>query len=208
MGRYCGAKCKLCRRSGEKLFLKGERCFTAKCAIERRAYGPGQHGKARKSNSGYAIRLREKQKVKRSYGLLEKGFKKYYHMATAVKGVTGSQMLVHLETRIDNIVYKLGFAASRAQARQLVCHGRVMLNGKKVYRPGIEVKPGETIEMVEKLKKNIHVVAAMDAAIARNVPEWLELNKNEAKGTIKALPTREQISQAINEQLIVELYSK
>jgi small subunit ribosomal protein S4 len=208
MGRYCGAKCRLCRRAGEKLFLKGERCFTAKCAFERRAYASGQHGKARKSNSGFAIRLREKQKIKRSYGLLEKGFKKYFFMATRVKGVTGSQMLVHLESRIDNVVYKAGLSASRAQARQLCAHGRVLLDGKKIFSPSIEVRPGQSVEMCEKMKKNPQVVAAMDAAISRHIPEWIELKKDEAKATMKAYPTREQIAQNFNEQLVVELYSK
>lgn len=208
MARYCGAVCRLCRREGEKLFLKGERCYTSKCAVERRESAPGQHGKARQSTSDYKVRLREKQKVKRIFGLLEKGIRSIYETASTKKGVTGSQMLLHLETRLDSISFRLGFAASRKAARQLVTHGHVLVNGLRVNKPGYVVAVGDVVELREKTKKNINAVAAMDSAAARVVPEWLLLDKAEAKGTLKALPTREQLSQSINEQLIVELYSK
>lgn len=209
MARYCGAVCRLCRREGEKLFLKGERCYTSKCAVERReGAAPGQHGRGRQAFSDYKIRLREKQKVKRIFGLMEKKFRGYYEQASSVKGVTGSQMLVHLETRLDNVVYRLGFGYSRPQARQLVSHGHVFVNGKRVNKPSYEVSVNDTVEVREKLKKNVNVVAAMESASARMIPEWLTLDKAGVKGTIKALPTREQMSQGINEQLIVELYSK
>lgn len=209
MARYCGAVCRLCRREGEKLFLKGERCYTSKCPIERReGAAPGQHGRGRQAFSDYKVRLREKQKVKRIFGLLEKKFKSYYFEASRKKGVTGSQMLVHLETRLDNVVYRLGFGYSRAQARQLVSHGHVKVNGAKVSSPSYEVSANDTVEVREKLKKNVNVIASMDSASARLIPEWLSLDKAEAKGTVKALPTREQMVQGVNEQLIVELYSK
>ena len=209
MARYCGAVCRLCRREGEKLFLKGERCYTAKCPIERReGAAPGQHGRGRQSFSDYKIRLREKQKTKRIFGLLEKKFASSYDRATSKKGVTGSQMLLTLETRLDNVAYRLGFAFSRSSARQLVSHGHVLVNGKRVNCPSYEVEVNDVIEVREKLKKNVNVVGSMEAASARIIPEWLALEKGEVKGTVKALPTREQMVQGVNEQLIVELYSR
>jgi small subunit ribosomal protein S4 len=209
MARYCGAVCRLCRREGEKLFLKGERCYTSKCPVERReGAAPGQHGRGRQSFSDYKVRLREKQKVKRIFGLLERKFKRYYLEASRVKGVTGSQMLSHLESRLDNIVYRLGFAQSRKQGRQLVTHGLVLVNGKRVSMPSYEVSVNDVVEIREKHKKNVNVVAAMESASARLIPEWLTLDKASVKGTIKAIPTREQMVQGVNEQLIVELYSK
>ncbi len=209
MARYIGPVCKLCRREQEKLFLKGERCYTSKCALERREGAvPGQHGRGRQSFSEYKIRLREKQKLKRTYRLLEKKFKSYYKRAARKRGVTGSQMLLSLETRIDNVVYRLGFASSRIQARQLVSHGHILVNGHRVVSPAYEVEVNDLVEIVEAMKKNPMLVGSMESAAARIIPEWLSLDKAEAKGVIKALPTREQLSQTINEQLIVELYSK
>ncbi|RMG42767.1 MAG: 30S ribosomal protein S4 [Candidatus Dadabacteria bacterium] len=208
MARYCGPVCRLCRREGEKLFLKGERCFTNKCAVERREGGPGQHGRGRQSYSDYKVQLREKQKVKRSYGLLEKSFRKYFERAARTKGVTGTQMLVGLETRLDNIVYRLGFGISRRQARQMVSHGHILVNGKRVTIPSYAVSVGDVVEVAEKFKKHPMVNAAMESAQSRMIPEWLSLDKQGVKGTVSALPTRDQLSQSINEQLIVELYSR
>lgn len=208
MARYCGAACRLCRREGDKLFLKGERCYTSKCALERRQGAPGQHGAARQSSSEYKRQLREKQKVKRIYGLLEKRMRGYYESASRRKGVTGTQLLVDLERRLDNIVYRLGFAFSRRLARQLVTHGHVVVNGKRVNKPGYLLDAGDVIEVREKCKKNINVLGAMDAAAARVIPEWLSLDKSSVKGSVQALPKREQLSQSVNEQLIVELYSR
>ena len=209
MAKYNGPVCRLCRREGEKLFLKGDRCYTPKCSVERReGAAPGQHGRARQSFSDYKIRLREKQKVKRIFGLLEKKFARYFDEASRTKGVTGSQMLLHLETRLDNIVYRLGFAASRPQARQLVSHGAIKVNGERVNVASYEVGVNDVIEIVEKHKKNTHVVGALEAATGRVIPEWLSLDKAEVKGVVKAFPTRDQMIQGVNEQLIVELYSK
>ena len=208
MARYCGAVCRLCRREGEKLFLKGERCYTSKCAIERRQGGPGQHGKARQATSDFKIQLREKQKAKRIYGLIEKGLKSIYANASRKKGVTGSQMVVELERRLDNIVYRFGFAASRRKARQLVSHGHILVNGKRVDKPGYLVDAQDLVEVEAPLKTNGEILSSMEAAVARVVPEWLSLNKGDAQGTILALPTREQLPQSFNEQLIVEWYSR
>lgn len=208
MARYCGPVCRFCRREGEKLFLKGERCYTSKCSIERREGGPGQHGKGRQNFSDYKVQLREKQKVKRMFGLLEKKFRSYYDMAARKKGVTGTQILVSLERRLDNIVYRLGFGVSRQHARQLVNHGHVLVNGKPVNIPSYFVSQGDSIEVRTKSKKNLAVLGAMESAVSRFIPEWLSLDKNEVKGAVSALPTREQLSDTINEQLIVELYSK
>ena len=209
MARYCCAVCRLCRREGEKLFLKGERCYTSKCPVERReGAGPGMHGRIRQSYSDYKVRLREKQKTKRIFGLLEKKFKRYYLEASRKKGVTGSQILLHLERRLDNIAYRLGFGGSRSQSRQLVTHGHILVNGKRVSMPSYEVSANDVVEVCTKMKKNAHIVAAMDSAAARLIPDWLGLDKAEAKGTVKALPNREQMIQGVNEQLIVELYSK
>lgn len=198
----------MCRREGEKLFLKGERCYSNKCAIERREGAPGQHGKGRQAFSDFKVQFREKQKVKRIYGLLEKSFRKVYEQATKAKGVTGSEILVNLERRLDNIVYRLGFGASRRLSRQMVNHGLVMVNGKSVTIPSYKVNPGDVIEIRERNKKDMGIAASMLAAESRVVPEWLSLDKNAVKGTVNALPTRGQLSQAVNEQLIVELYSK
>lgn len=208
MARYCGSVCRLCRREGEKLFLKGERCFSAKCAIEKREGGPGQHGKGRQSFSDYKIQLRQKQKVKRTYGLLETGFRRVFDRAARSKGVTGTEFLVNLEKMLSNVVYRLGFAHSRSQARQLVLHGHVLVNGKKVSVPGYVVSPGDVIEVTEESKKNVYIVAAMEAAHSRMIPAWLSLDRAAVRGSVNALPTREQLPPTIKEQLIVELYSR
>lgn len=198
----------MCRREGEKLFLKGERCFTNKCAIERREGGPGQHGRGRQSHSDFKTQLREKQKAKRMYGLLEGQFRSYYDSAARTKGVTGTQLLVSLERRLDNIVYRLGMGASRAQARQLVSHGHVLVNGKRVNIPSFQIAVGDVVELTARAKSNVGVQAAIESAAGRTIPEWLELEKSEVKGRVSALPQREQLPQSVNEQLIVELYSK
>jgi small subunit ribosomal protein S4 len=198
----------LCRREGEKLFLKGERCFTGKCAVEKREGGPGQHGRGRQAFSNYKIQLREKQKVKRSYGLLEGKFRNTFEIAASTKGVTGTELLVLLERRLDNVVYKLGFGSSRRQARQIVNHGLVLVNGKRVSIPSYTVSPGDVVEVAEKSKKNPLVIAAMEAAKSRVIPEWLSLDQQAVKGTVNSVPTREQLPPTIREQLIVELYSR
>lgn len=208
MARYCGAVCRFCRREGEKLFLKGERCYTSKCAMERREGGPGQHGRGRQSFSDYKTQLREKQKARRIFGVLERQFRHYYKHAARVRGATGAALLVSLERRLDNVVFRLGFASSRRQARQLVLHGLVRVNGKCVNLPAFSVSPGDVVEIREKNRTNVQVQAAMDSAVSRIVPEWLSLDKAAVKGTLVALPTREQIGSSFREQLIVELYSR
>ena len=208
MARYRGPVCRLCRREGEKLFLKGERCYTSKCAVERREGGPGQHGKGRQAFSDYKVRLREKQKVKRIYGVLERQFRGYFERAARSKGVTGTQLILNLERRLDNITYRLGFGISRKDARQLVIHGHVFVNGRAINVPSYLVDQGDVVEVAPKLKNNVEVQAAMSSAQARIIPEWLSLDKENAKGMVKALPNREQMPQGINEQLVVELYSR
>jgi len=208
MARYCGAVCRLCRREGEKLFLKGERCYTGKCSIEKREGGPGQHGRGRQAFSNFKVQLREKQKVKRAYGVLEKQFRDTFERAASAKGVTGTELLVRLERRLDNIVYRLGLGSSRRQARQLVGHGHVLVNGKRVSVASYVVNTGDVIEIAEGSKQNPLVVAAMEAARSRVVPEWLSLDQAAVRGTVNALPTREQLPPTIREQLIVELYSR
>jgi len=208
MARYCGSVCRLCRREGEKLFLKGERCYTGKCAIEKREGGPGQHGRGRQAFSNFKIQLREKQKVKRSYGLLEKKFRDTFGRAARSKGVTGTELLVLLERRLDNVAFKLGFGSSRRQARQLINHGHLLVNGKRVSIPSYIISAGDVVELAESTKKNVLVVAAMEAAKSRIVPEWLTLDQAAVRGTVNSLPTREQIPPTFREQLIVELYSR
>jgi len=208
MARYTGPVCRLCRREGEKLFLKGERCYTNKCAIERREGGPGQHGKGRQQFSDYKVQLRQKQKTKRMYGLLEKKFRAYFEDAARKKGVTGTELLINLERRLDNIAYRLGFGSSRAQARQVVQHGLVTVNGKRVNIPSYLVSVGDEVEIREKSKKNLSIVGAMESAQGRMIPAWLSLDRAAVKGTVNAFPDREQLPQNVNEQLIVELYSK
>lgn len=208
MAKYNDAKCRLCRREGTKLFLKGDRCFTDKCAQERRPYAPGQHGRARKKVSDYASQLREKQKVRRMYGVLEKQFHSYFVSADMAKGVTGANLLSTLERRLDNVVYRLGFANSRSQARQLVRHGLFQLNGHKVDIPSLQVCVGDEITVPEKNRKVPVLAEAQDAVARRGLPAWLEMDGAAFKGVVKALPQRDDIQTPINESLIVELYSK
>ncbi|MCF8146366.1 MAG: 30S ribosomal protein S4 [Deltaproteobacteria bacterium] len=209
MARYRDSSCKLCRRENLKLYLKGDRCYGDKCAFERRAYAPGQHGQRRGGKvSDYRVQLREKQKVKRIYGLLEKQFRGYYYSADKRKGVTGTTLLLLLESRLDNIVYRMGFAASRKQARQLVRHNHFIVNEKKVNIPSYLVKPGDQIGVKEKSKQVPQVIEAMETVVRRGIPDWIEVDKEKFKGTLKALPNREDLTMPIQEQLIVELYSK
>ena len=208
MARYLGPSCRLCRREGMQLYLKGDRCYTDKCAIERRHYPPGQHGQRRSKQSDYGTQLREKQKVKRIYGVLEKQFRGYFEKAERQKGVTGTNLLVLLERRLDNIVYRLGFATSRAQARQLVRHNLIMVNGAKVNLPSFLVKTGDVIQATEKGRKLPLVLDAMEAVARRGTPSWLEFNKEEAQGRVIMFPEREEVTMPIQEHLIVELYSK
>ncbi|MCQ2444175.1 MAG: 30S ribosomal protein S4 [Mailhella sp.] len=208
MAKYNDAKCRLCRREGTKLFLKGDRCFTDKCAQERRPYAPGQHGRARKKLSEYALQLREKMKVRRIYGVLEKQFRGYFEDADMAKGVTGANLLIILERRLDNVVFRMGFANSRSQARQLVRHGIFTLNGHKVTIPSLQVRAGDEIAVPEK-NRNIPVIAAAQDVLARRgCPAWVEVDGSAFKGVIKALPQRDDIQTPIEESLIVELYSK
>ena len=199
----------MCRRENLKLFLKGERCYSDKCSFERRAYAPGQHGQNRfRKVSDYAIQLREKQKVKHMYGMLEGQFRRYFKLSDQQKGVTGLNLLSLLERRLDNVVYRLGFAASRDQARQFIRHNHFNIDGKKVNIPSYQVKPGQVISLKEKSHKNTFVIESMEGVTRRGIPSWLELDKGNFQGTVKAMPNREEITMPIQEQLIVELYSK
>ena len=209
MARHREAVCRLCRREGQKLFLKGLRCFTEKCAIEKRNFVPGQHGQARRpKTSGYGLQLREKQKVKRTYGLLERQFRTYFQKAERAKGPTGENLIVMLERRLDNVVYRLGFAMSRRQARQLVRHGHVAVNGRKVNIPSYEVTAGQEITIREGSRKLPILEQAKDFASHQTAPTWLEIDRDNYKGRVLSLPKREEIQLPVNEQLIVELYSK
>ncbi len=208
MAKYTEAKCRLCRREGCKLFLKGDRCFTEKCALQRRPYAPGQHGRARKKISEYAVQLREKQKTKRAYCVLERQFHGYFEKAEMRRGVTGFNLLEILERRLDNVVFKLGFATSRDQARQMIRHGLFTLNGNKVNIPSIQVKVGDVVEVPEKNRKIPVLAQAADTIARRGSPAWLESDGAAFKGVVKALPQRDDIQFPVNEQLIVELYSK
>lgn len=208
MARYTGSVCKQCRRETEKLFLKGERCLTDKCGVERRAYAPGEHGRRRPRESEYLIQLRAKQKAKRVYGVLEKQFKNYYQIAARKKGVTGEILLQLLETRLDNVVYRLGFASSRNEARQFVGHGHFTVDEKRVNIPSFRVKPGEMISLTESGKKVARIKESTESVSKVQLPEWLEVDYDKMIGKVINLPEREQIDAAIQEQLIVELYSK
>ena len=208
MARDRSPKCKQCRREGMKLFLKGERCLTEKCAIERRSYPPGEHGRGRIKQSEYLLQLREKQKARRFYGLLETQFRTYYEKANKQGGITGDNLLRMLETRLDNVVYRLGFAASRAQARQLVRHGHFRVNGRKVNVPSYLVRRGDTVSVRERSRKVTRIQEALELAQRRGVPEWLEVNPEAFTGTVKAFPARADLTMPINEKLVVELYSK
>jgi len=208
MARYTEAVCKLCRREGQKLFLKGERCYTDKCAISRRAYAPGQHGQGRKKVSEYGMQLRAKQMTRRFYGVLENQFHHYYEMATNMPGKAGDNLLILLESRLDNVVYRCGWASSRAEARQLVVHGHFTVNGKKVDIPSYLCKPGQTVAIKDKSRSSDKFKAVLEANSARPVPKWLDVDAANAQAKVEALPTREEIDIEVDETLIVELYSK
>ena len=208
MARYVDSVCRICRRENLKLYLKGDRCYSDKCAYERRSYPPGQHGQGRKKFSDYGIQLREKQKVKRMYGLLERQFRAYFHQAERQKGVTGTNLLVLLERRLDNVIYRMGFANSRSQARQLVRHNHFFVNGKRVNIPSYLIKENDTVEVKEKSRNIVPIAEAMEAVARRGIPQWLEVEKDKFKGTVKAYPSRDELTMPIQEQLIVELYSK
>ncbi|MCB2215032.1 30S ribosomal protein S4 [Desulfofustis glycolicus] len=209
MARDTGAACRRCRREGIKLFLKGDRCYSDKCSFERRAYAPGQHGQARfKKQSDYAGQLREKQKVKSMYGMLEGQFRQYFKKADQQKGVTGENLLIMLERRLDNAIFRMGFASSRNQARQLVRHKHILVNGKKVNIPSFQISVGDEISIKEKSRANPLINESLDAVERRGVPSWIEIDRAAYKSTIKAMPNREELTMPIQEQLIVELYSK
>jgi small subunit ribosomal protein S4 len=208
MARYTGAACRLCRREGTKLFLKGDRCFTEKCGVERRAYPPGQHGQGRTRTSEYGLQLREKQKVKRMYGLAEKQFRGTMDAATRMRGRAGENLLMLLEQRLDNVVFRLGFATSRSEARQLVRHGHFEVNGRKVDVPSFRVKTGMRVTLRPSSREIARITEALEALERRSVPGWLELEKEAFTGVMKATPTREDITMPVQEQLIVELYSR
>ncbi len=208
LARYSASVCRLCRRENLKLFLKGERCYTDKCAIERRNYPPGQHGQKRPKFSAYSIQLREKQKVKRMYGLMENQFRRTFANAERTKGITGEALLVLLERRLDNVAYRLGFASSRADARMLVRHGHILVNGKRFTIPSYFVRAGDVVSVKEQSRQMGRIISALDGAQRRGVPEWVEVDREGFSGRIKILPTRSDITAPINEKLIVELYSK
>ncbi len=209
MARYTGASCRLCRRENLKLFLKGDRCYSDKCAFERRSFAPGQHGQNKfKKVSDYAVQLREKQKVKQMYGMLEAQFRRYFERAERAKGVTGEILLIMLERRLDNALYRSGFSSSRDQARQMVLHNLFSVNGNKVNIPSYQIKIGDVITLREKHQKNDVIVDNLEGAVRRGLPSWLELDQTKFQCVVKALPNREEITMPIQEQLIVELYSK
>ncbi len=208
MARYTDAVCRQCRREGIKLFLKGERCYTDKCAIERRNYPPGEHGQARPKFSEYSIQLREKQKLRHIYGVLERQFRRYFQMADRGRGVTGETLLQLLERRLDNIVYRLGFATSRSEARQFVRHGHFQVNGRKVDIPSYLVRAGDRVVLRERSRKIVRIHEALELVQRRGVPDWLEVQPEAFAGMVKALPVRTDLTMPINEKLVVELYSK
>src|SRR5687767_8169591 len=209
MARVLDAKCRQCRREGEKLFLKAEKCFTDKCAIERRAYAPGQHGqKSGARLSDYGKQLREKQKMRRIYGLLERQFRGTYAEASRSKGVTGERLLQLLESRLDTVAYRMGFGASRSEARQIVRHNGILVNGRKVNIPSYQVKPGDVVEVAEKAKNHLRIKAAVEAAEQRSFPDWIDMDVKAMKGIFKTKPERSDLPSSINESLVIELYSK
>ncbi len=209
MARHTEAVCRLCRRENLKLFLKGDRCYGDKCAFERRAYAPGQHGQRHTGKlSDYRIQLREKQKVKRIYGVLEKQFRRYYTQAEKQKGITGTNLLILLETRLDNVVYRMGFATSRSQARQLVRHNHFRVNQRNVNIPSYQVRIGDGVEVRERSREIPQISEAMETVVRRGIPSWIEVDKDHLRGILKALPSREDLTMPIQEQLIVEFYSK
>ena len=208
MARYRESVCRLCRREGLKLFLKGDRCYTEKCAFERRGYAPGEHGQMRKKPTDYGIQLREKQKLKRMYGVLESQFKGYFEKADRQKGITGTNLLLFLERRLDNMVFRMGFANSRTEARLLVRHGHFLVGGKSVDIPSYLVKAGDEIEVRQKSRTMPRILEAMEIVARRGVPQWLSLDKGNFKGLVKSLPARDELTMPVREQLVVELYSK
>lgn len=208
MARYRGPVCRICRREGIKLFLKGERCYTDKCSFERRDYIPGDHGQVRRKLSDYGVQLREKQKLKRIYGLQERQFRRYFEEADRQKGITGTNLLLLLERRLDNIVFRLGFAMSRAEARQLVKHNHFLVNGKKVNIPSYLIKAGDEIQVRERSRSIAMIREAMESVDRRGIPHWLELDKDSFRGYVRSLPTREDLTMPVQEQLVVEFYSK
>lgn len=208
MARILDPKCRQCRREGEKLFLKGEKCFTDKCSVERRSYAPGQHGQKNTRQSDYAVQLREKQKLRRIYGLLERQFRLGYQRADQKRGVTGENLLQILESRLDTVTYRMGFGASRAEARQIVRHNGILVNGKRVNIPSYQVRPGDIVEVVDRAKSHLRIKAAAESAEQRGIPDWLEVDSKALKGTFKTKPQRADLPATINENLVVELYSK
>jgi small subunit ribosomal protein S4 len=209
LARYTGSVCRLCRRENLKLFLKGDRCYSEKCAFDRRSYAPGQHGQSRRSKiSDYGVQLREKQKVKRMYGLSEKQFRLLFEKAERMKGITGVNLLILLENRLDNTVYRMGFVNSRTQGRHFVRHNHFLVNGKRVNIPSYQVKVGDKVEVREKSRKMQAINDALEAVVRRGLPRWFEIEKEAFAGVVKAVPEREEITMPIQEQLIVELYSK
>lgn len=208
MARYCGSVCRICRRENQKLFLKGDRCYTDKCAFERRGYPPGQHGQGRIKFSEYGLQLREKQKIKKMYGLLESQFRAVFEKAERMKGVTGNNMLSGLERRLDNVIYRSGFAASRAEARQVVRHGHLTVNGKKVNIPSYLVNKGDQIAVHETSKNQARIMGALEGVKRREIPQWLELDSSAMVTRVRDLPARDDITAPMEERLVVELYSK
>lgn len=208
MAKYRGSVCRLCRAEGLKLFLKGDRCYSDRCAFDRRAYAPGVHGQSRKKQTDYSIQLREKQKLKRMYGILEKQFRGYFEKADQQKGITGTNLLLFLERRLDNVIYRLGFANSRNEARQLVRHNHFLVNGKKVNIPSFLVEVGDQVQVKEKSRSVTRISEAVATVARRGVPEWLEMRQDSFAGEFKRFPTREELTMPIQEQLVVELYSK
>jgi small subunit ribosomal protein S4 len=208
MARNINPKCRQCRREGEKLFLKGDKCFSEKCPIERRNYAPGQHGQKKSRMSDYAVQLREKQKIRRIYGLLEHQFRNVYKQADRQKGVTGENLLQLLEARLDNVAYHMGFGASRSESRQIVRHNCILVNGKRVNIPSYQVAPGDLVEVAEHAKKYLRIKASSEVAKRRNIPSWVEVDLDNLKGVYKSKPERSDLSSTINESLVIELYSK
>ena len=208
MAKYTGSKCRQCRREGGKLYLKGEKCFTSKCPVENRPFPPGQHGQRRTRLSDYATQLREKQKVRRIYGVLEKQFRNYYKEAARLKGATGENLLQLLESRLDNVVYRMGFGSTRAESRQMVAHKAILVNGTVVNIASYQVKAGDVVSLREKAKKQLRVQSALALAAQRGEPEWIDVNSEKLEGVFKSVPDRQDLSSEINENLIVELYSK
>jgi small subunit ribosomal protein S4 len=209
LARYTDSSCRLCRREGLKLFLKGDRCYSEKCSFERRGYAPGDHGQShKKQRSDYGVQLREKQKLKRLYGLLEKQFRGYFEKADQQKGITGTNLLIFLERRLDNMIFRMGLANSRVEARQLISHGHFLINGKAVNIPSYLLKAGDVVSVKEGSRKITRVLEAMETVARRGVPNWLEVDKDNFKASIKMLPTRDDLTMPVQEQLVVELYSK